>query len=286
MGGMHRFGVVPAPLFTRCGDAAAARIAHNRRCMKKKPTKARATVRAALKVAAKTPVGPIPAETVARAAPDHTSLKARQRAERERYSENLSLRVHRALSWLSRAELYDTDPDAQFLHLWIAFNAAYATEIDEHYRLAEQETFRGFLLKLHSIDDKGRLEALVWKEFTKSIRMLLDNKFIFQDFWNYQNGQLPEDKWQARFRDANAKVKHGLGRRDTVQVLAVVLSRIYTLRNQLMHGGATWNSAVNREQLRDCCQFMGKLVPLVIEIMMDRPDTLWGQVCYPVIAAD
>ena len=35
-------------------------------------------------------------------------------------------------------------------------------------------------------------------------------------------------------------------------VLSIVLSRIYTLRNQLVHGGATWDSSVNREQLRDC----------------------------------
>jgi hypothetical protein len=30
-----------------------------------------------------------------------------------------------------------------------------------------------------------------------------------------------------------------LGRQDTVTVLSIVLSRIYVLRNQLVHGGAT-----------------------------------------------
>ncbi|MGP8702726.1 hypothetical protein [Pseudomonas aeruginosa] len=39
-------------------------------------------------------------------------------------------------------------------------------------------------------------------------------------------------------------------------------------------------SAVNREQLRDCTNLLGKLVPLIIESMMDSPDTLWGM---PVI---
>jgi hypothetical protein len=62
-----------------------------------------------------------------------------------------------------------------------------------------------------------------------------------------------------------------------------VLSRIYTLRNQLIHGGATWGSSVNREQVRDCVGFMGKLVPLVIEVMLDHPETLWGDACYPVV---
>jgi hypothetical protein len=28
---------------------------------------------------------------------------------------------------------------------------------------------------------------------------------------------------------------------------------------------------------------MGKLVPLVIEVMMDHPGTLWGDAVYPVV---
>ena len=60
---------------------------------------------------------------------DYERLKARQRAERHAHHPNLALRVHRALSWLGRAEQFaiQVDPDAQFVFLWIAFNAAYAT---------------------------------------------------------------------------------------------------------------------------------------------------------------
>ena len=68
-------------------------------------------------------------------------------------------------------------------------------------------------------------------------------------------------------------------------MLAVVFSRLYTLRNQLIHGGATWNSQVNREQMRDCVAILGQLVPLVIEIMLDNPNTLWGDACYPVVSS-
>jgi len=217
---------------------------------------------------------------------NYEQLKARHRAEREGYHPNLSLRVHRALSWLNRAEQLgqQSDIDGQFIFLWIAFNAAYATDIDEKYREPEQQTFRGFLEKLTELDaGKKRFEALVWQEFPKSIRVLLDNQYVFQDFWKFQNGSLPEAAFRASFAAANRAVHVALGKRDTVTVLSIVLSRIYTLRNQLIHGGATWGSSVNREQLRDCVNLMGKLVPVVIEIMMDHPETIWGDACYPVV---
>jgi len=216
---------------------------------------------------------------------DYAQLKERHRAERDTWRPNLSLRVHRALSWLDRAEQLggQDDADGQFILLWIAFNAAYATEIDERYPLSEQETFRGFLAKLVQLDEQGCIAELVWTEFPKSIRVLLDNKFVFQDFWNFQNGSLPEDEWKRRFAAARKKAKTALGAHDTLEVLAIVLSRIYTLRNQLIHGGATWGGSVNREQMRDCVNLMSKLVPLIIEVMMDHPETLWGDACYPVL---
>jgi hypothetical protein len=217
---------------------------------------------------------------------NHETLKERQRTERHGWPENLALRVHRALSWLHRAEqlAHAEDIDGEFIFLWIAFNAAYATEIDEKYRESEQQTFRAFLQKLIDLDaGKKRFDALVWQEFPKSIRVLLDNRYVFADFWQWQNGSLTEDEFQSKFAAANRAAHVALGKLDTVTVLAIVLSRIYVLRNQLVHGGATWSSSVNREQLRDCTNFMAKLVPLVIEVMMDHPETLWGQGTYPVV---
>ena len=61
-----------------------------------------------------------------------------------------------------------------------------------------------------------------------------------------------------------------------------MFSRLYTLRNQLLHGGATWQSSVNRTQLRDGTAILGDIVPVLIEIMMDHPGELLGEPCYPV----
>ncbi len=214
---------------------------------------------------------------------NYQDLKARHRAEREGHPLNLSLRLHRALSWLNRAEQLEDDADTQFILLWIAFNAAYATEIDERYRLSEQAHFREFVGKLVALDTKKRFQALVWNEFSGSIRVLLDNPYVFYDFWSHHRGEIEAAEWLRRFDAAKKAAHQALSRMDTETVLVIALSRIYVLRNQMMHGGATWNSSVNRDQVRDCGRLLAKLVPLILEVMLDNPGTLWGDACFPVI---
>jgi hypothetical protein len=209
-------------------------------------------------------------------------LKQRHRQERDAQHPNLRLRVHRALSWLGRAEQAD-DLDGRFIFLWIAFNAAYATEIDERQRLSEQETFKAFLEKLCTLDKRKRIDALVWQEFSGSIRVLLDNQYVFQSFWDHQSGKIDESTWKYRFTSGKKAAQLALTSGNTPALLGVLFNRLYTMRNQLIHGGATWNGSVNREQMRDCTSLLGKLVPLIIELMMDSAGTLWGDACYPVV---
>lgn len=209
-------------------------------------------------------------------------LKTRHRTLRKHAPGNLNLRVHRALSWLQRAEMAE-DEDGRFIFLWIAFNAAYATEIDDDRRLSEQETFKGFLEKLCDLDEHKQIEQLVWQEFSGSIRILLDTPFVLQSFWDYHSGKISETQWKERLAQGKKMATLALASGNTPQLLGVVFNRLYTLRNQLIHGGATWNSSVNRKQLKDCANLLGKLVPVIIGLMMAHPDTLRGDACYPVV---
>jgi hypothetical protein len=213
---------------------------------------------------------------------DYQTLKQQHRALREGFSENLSLRTHRALSWLQRAEMCDQDLDAKFIFLWIAFNAIYAQDLD-NVKMTEAETFAQFIKKLIDIDSNKHLHNLIWDEFSGSIRILLDNKYVFKPFWDFHNGKISESEWETRFSDAKAKVSSALSHTQTDIILKVVLSRLYTLRNQMIHGGATWNSSVNRDQLRDATKFLQRLVPSLIVIMMANPNQLWGDANYPVV---
>jgi len=66
-------------------------------------------------------------------------------------------------------------------------------------------------------------------------------------------------------------------------MLSIVFDRLYVLRNQLVHGGATWNSQVNRAQLRHGVAILGTLLPQMLSIMLDHPNHDFGEVLYPVV---
>lgn len=212
----------------------------------------------------------------------YTELKAYQREHRENFHTNLSLRTHRALSWLDKAEQSD-DLDSRYIFLWIAFNACYAVEIDQRYREAERAQFEHFFEKICDLDTEKRIYHQLWDSFSGKVRALLNNQFVFQPFWDFHNGRIEEEAWQKSFKAAKAKAGICLAKQDTVAVLSIIFDRLYTLRNQLIHGGATWNSAANREQIKEGVEIIGTLVPLVIDTMMQHPETLWGDPYYPVV---
>ena len=70
---------------------------------------------------------------------------------------------------------------------------------------------------------------------------------------------------------------------ETGKVLAVMFDRLYTLRNQLIHGGATWASSINRSQVEHGADILRELVPVIISLMMDEPERFRSDPCYPVM---
>ncbi|MDF2154510.1 HEPN domain-containing protein [Vibrio sp. CAU 1672] len=209
-------------------------------------------------------------------------LKQRHRSERSCYSAALSTRVHRALSWLNKAENCEDD-DSTFIFLWIAFNSAYAQDFEQRNNYGEKGLYQEFLAKLVEIDGNERLSKLVWDHYSSAIRLTLDNEYILQAFWDFHSGRMTEAQWKEARSKAKAAANYALANNDTASVLAIVFARLYTLRNQIIHGGATCGSSANRKQLRDCTVLLEKIVPVIIELMMDGKDQLWGEPVYPLI---
>lgn len=208
------------------------------------------------------------------------ALKERHREIRDGQPEALRLRIHRALSWLTRSELEPDDLDARFVLQWIALNAAYAREFGRDE--TERDRVRGFIETLVKLDGQKHLHQALFQQFSGPIRTLIDNKFTFEPFWTAMRTHDSSCRWEVSFANgkkaALAAVMHG----DTAKVLGLVFDRLYVLRNQLVHGGATWNSQVNRAQISDGTAILGALVPLILTIMMEYPQD-YGDVLYPVV---
>ena len=112
----------------------------------------------------------------------------------------------------------------------------------------------------------------------------MENHFVFNPFWQHTNGIEGFEDWEVRFRHSSRSFAQAFQSGDSVKVLSFVFDRLYVLRNQLVHGGATWNSSVNRAQVRDGAAILGFLLPVFVDLMMDHPQEDWGRPFYPVVA--
>ena len=208
------------------------------------------------------------------------ALKERHREIRDGQPDALRLRIHRSLSWLIRSEQEADDPDTRFILQWIALNAAYAREFGREE--TERDRARGFVETLVRLDANKRLHQALFQQFTGPIRTLIDNKFTFEPFWTAMRTHDSSGRWEESFANSKKAAFAAVMQGDTSKVLGIVFDRLYVLRNQLIHGGATWNSQINRAQVADGIAILGTLVPLVLAIMMEHPQD-YGDVLYPVV---
>ncbi|OOF50853.1 hypothetical protein BKK52_01535 [Rodentibacter trehalosifermentans] len=209
----------------------------------------------------------------------------REHRDIDGYSEDFRLRIHRAISWLEKSENAEAsdDFDTQFIALWISFNSAYAREINVN--IGDRSTFNLFLNLICHCDKEKRIYDLVWNKFSQSIRLLIKNQFVYQPFWDYHNGKISEKEFQLAFERSKEKAYSALEKGKTQYILEVIFSCLYTLRNQILHGGATYNSSANRAQLKDGCRVLSLLISEMLQIMMENHQEInWGKPYYPVVA--
>ena len=201
--------------------------------------------------------------------------KWKRNPDSEQWQNPFNLRMRRATSWLARAEQEQDDPDAAFIFYWIAFNAAYAQHSRGLYD-GEQAMFGDYFNKVAGLDnDTNRaIYNAVWMKHNREVRTLLDNEFVFKPFW--QNAI----NWRQRFDDSKRGIEMSLRERNTRDILVTLFDRLYVLRNQLLHGGSTWQGSVNRSQVLDGAAIMAFLVPHFIDLMLDNPTVDWGIPAY------
>lgn len=210
-----------------------------------------------------------------------SALRERHRAIRDTQSEALAIRLHRAISWLAAAESSLHDNDTRFIQLWIAFNAAYAGEFPNEQR--ERQRVTDFVTRLINSDVQNRLHALLFKQFSGPIRLLIDNRYVYAPFWAALRDHDSSERWRIQFYASRKAAMDALLGSRLAELLTIVLNRLYVLRNQLVHGGATWNSNINRDQLRDGNALLGALVPVIITVMMETDAFEGDAIAYPIV---
>ena len=69
---------------------------------------------------------------------------------------------------------------------------------------------------------------------------------------------------------------------NTLDALTTLFDNLYVLRNQILRGGATYRSSVNRQQLQDDTKILASLLPIFFDIMQANIHIEgWSKPYYP-----
>lgn len=217
--------------------------------------------------------------------PSNTTISSstlkRRLSQRSECPEDIRIRLHRSISWLQCAEKNSGDDDVNFITLWIALNACYAMDgVGENLK-SERGRFKTFIQTLVGADEEQRIFNLLWDKFSGSIRVMLNNQYVYRGFWDYQRGDA--SSWKASFEKSNEEAIKYLSANNVSGVLEILLDRLYILRNQLIHGGSTYKSGLNRKTVKDGCRILEMLIPVIVDIIMINQDKDWGKLLFPVV---
>lgn len=213
------------------------------------------------------------------------SLRYSLRQCREQLPDGLATRLHRAISWLHCAEQQQDDVDMAFVSLWIGLNACVGLASSQQ-AIGERDAFQGFVDKLATHDRERRLYACLWQTYSGPVKGLIKNPYVFHGFWDAQvehQTQSDVPHWQTAFDQSSVAALNYLSRQQVPELVSIVLDRLWVLQQQIMLGGATYKSSVNRQQVVEGHKLLLSLLPIVIEIMMSAPQEDWGRLAYPVI---
>ena len=199
---------------------------------------------------------------------------------RERGKLNASVKMGRALSWTERASGETADPDAAFTFYWIAFESVYS---GRSTRPATKEMINTFLGDVVALDRRNVIYSEVIAKESKAILSLVANPYVFEPFWDGYYRYARRSDWRTELMSSVNKTIGYLdvGASETLNTLRILFERLRVLRNQLVHGGATWNDAVNRPQVEDGARVMSRLMPILLNLMIDNPDSFDAKVHSP-----
>ena len=190
-----------------------------------------------------------------------------------------AIRFHRACSWMARAEQIPDgqDHDLALVSLWIAFNALYG-QWDDQKRgpCPDRESWRTFIDRILELDRAGYVAAML-QQHKRLVLSILNDEYINAHFW--------QEPTIARVKSSRKAAQNALTwyiERRWTHIADEVLTRIYVMRCQLVHGAATYGGKLNRKSLNHCVIMMQRLLLSLLLVWIDYgADENWGPMCYP-----
>ena len=192
------------------------------------------------------------------------------------------IRIHRALSWMHRAEsIADGDAlDDKLIFQWIAFNALYGQwDQEEREPMRDRGSWKAFLQRVIDLD-ADRSIATVLLDHRKLVLSIYEDEFLSSHFWEDPH----EDGKMRIAMQSYSEAPRWYQRKDFAVILKRLVDRVYLMRCQLVHGAATREGRLNRRPLRRCTSMMDRLMPAIVLVLIDHGWAAdWGALCYPPI---
>jgi len=207
----------------------------------------------------------------------------KQRLVIEDRDNDLRVRVHRACGALEQAERLDAEGekgslDSALVFRWVALNSLYGRWDQERGMPTKDRVALDRFTSQCTEMDRPRVSAAV-EPILQHARELAENPFLCERFW--RNGEWdsvrPRRGAVRQLQEAIREGRHGAA-------LHQILILAYFLRCQIVHGGATLGSEVNRVTVEPASEILRIVVPQLTAIVIDYGlDMDFGEICYPPV---
>ncbi len=195
----------------------------------------------------------------------------------------IRLRMHRAFSWLRKADEFELpeDADAHFLFSWIALNTMYAKwDSDLVNREPEWQTREAFLKRVVKSDACGRIQEVILGN-RKLCDRLLSEEHLINSYW----GNPTEDEARKARTKPRKVGQHYHDANDVIKVVIPLFKCMTMLRSQLVHGMSTYGSSANRAVVEAGANVIFVFTLTVLRVVAEdglwEDDGSWMPVPYP-----
>lgn len=200
-------------------------------------------------------------------------------------------RLRRAQLWLQRAQEEERRGAEKLMFFWVAFEAMFA----RHKRYtgdSDKKSHRAMNNFIEAAVQSGGAHIGV-KEVIKNnkgeIKRIINLRYTAPDFWTRHDAskKTPEE-WEAQHQREKEGLKKGLELRnlhDCVRVMKGLFGRLYSVRNQIFHGGhSLGGQSQGREQVKWALHLLEQFIPVFLDALQKHPHIAKGEPPFPRVA--